>query len=70
MLSDNGACNISIGQFVEYYNHFQYHKSLDNVAPANVYLGRQEAVLKRRREIKLKTIRQRRQEYIAQKLTG
>jgi transposase InsO family protein len=40
MLSDNGACNISIGQFVEYYNHFQYHKSLDNVAPANVYLGR------------------------------
>ena len=60
----------AISQFVEYYNHFRYHESLENVTPADVYLGRQEAILKRRREIKLKTIRQRRQEYIAQKLTG
>jgi putative transposase len=60
----------AISQFVEYYNHFRYHESLENVTPADVYLGRQEAILIRRREIKLKTIRQRRQEYIAQKLTG
>ncbi len=44
----------AIGQFVEYYNHFRYHESLENVTPADVYLGRQEAILKRRKEIKAK----------------
>jgi hypothetical protein len=33
-------------------------------------MGRQEAILKRRSEINLRTITQRRKEYIAQKLTG
>jgi putative transposase len=60
----------AISQFVEYYNHFRYHESLENVTPADVYLGRQDVILKRRKEIKLKTIRQRRQQFIAQKLTG
>jgi putative transposase len=60
----------AIDQYVKYYNHFRYHESLENVTPADVYFGRQEAILKRRKEIKLQTIRQRRLEYITQKLTG
>lgn len=60
----------AIHQFVEYYNHFRYHESLENVTPADVYIGRQETILKGRRQIKLRTITQRRKEYIAQKLTG
>ena len=36
------------------------HESLGNVAPADVYLGRAEAILKTRKEIKAKTIEKRR----------
>ena len=71
---DNYYCpedlNEAIAQFVEYYNNFRYHESLDKVTPADVYMGRQEAILKRRSEINLRTITKRRKEYIAQKLTG
>jgi hypothetical protein len=28
-----------VGEFVAYYNHEQYHKSLSNVTPTDVYFG-------------------------------
>ncbi len=49
-----------IASFVEYYNHQRYHESLDNLTPADVYFGRQKEVLGKRKEIKIRTLEQRR----------
>jgi putative transposase len=50
----------AIADFVVYYNHERYHESLDNVTPADVYFGRQEAVLTQRELIKQQTLLERR----------
>ena len=39
--------------FVEYYNHERYHEALENLTPADVYAGKSEEVLTRRKQIKL-----------------
>jgi len=49
-----------IAAFVEHYNHRRYHESLDNLTPADVYLGRGQAILLERERIKRDTIKQRR----------
>ena len=46
--------------FVEHYNHCRYHESLDDRTPADVYFGRAQTILNTRREIKRKTVEQRR----------
>ena len=51
----------AIAAFVEYYNHERYHESLENLTPADVYFGRVEEVQDKRKEIKQKTLKQRRQ---------
>ena len=43
-------------RFVGYYNHERFHESLDNLTPAEVYYGREQAILKHREKIKLKTL--------------
>ncbi len=48
--------------FVESYNHERYHESLDNLTPADVYAGKSEEVLTRRKQIKLDTLRKRKQQ--------
>ena len=55
-----GQLELSIGEFVEYYNNQRYHESLDNLTPVDVYFGRGPAILKWRETIKRKTIEQRR----------
>jgi putative transposase len=45
---------------VAHYNHARYHKSLDNVTPADVYFGRAKDVLLERERIKRRTIANRR----------
>jgi hypothetical protein len=50
-----------------YYNNERYHESLDNVAPSDVYFGRQYAVLSERSKIKRRTMERRKKEYLAQK---
>ena len=54
------AGEVGIEAFVEYYNHERYHESLSNVTPADVYFGRDKAILREREKIKKQTIRQRR----------
>ncbi len=46
----------AIEEFIEYYNHKRYHEALDNITPADVYYGRREQILARRKEVKRKTL--------------
>ena len=55
-----GDLERQIGAFVAYYNNQRYHESLNNVTPADVYFGRDKAILRGRQKIKKQTIRQRR----------
>jgi transposase InsO family protein len=57
----------ALKDFVSYYNNERYHESLDNVTPADVYYGRQYAVLTERSKIKRRTMERRKKEYVAQK---
>jgi putative transposase len=52
----------AIGSFVDYYNHQRYHEALDNLTPADVYLGRDEEVKSRREAIKQQTLQNRRRQ--------
>ena len=56
-----------IGAFVDYDNTERYHESLNNLTPADVYNGRGQTVLNRRRRIKQKTLAERRRLYYRQK---
>jgi putative transposase len=57
----------ALRDFVAYYNNERYHESLDNVTPADVYFGRQHAVLTERDQIKRLTMKRRKKEYFASK---
>ena len=61
-----GELERQVAAFVDHYNHGRYHESLDNVAPADVYFGRAEAMLFERKRIKRQTIQNRRLEHHAQ----
>lgn len=55
-----GDLKAQIKAFVDHYNHQRYHESLNNVTPADVYFGRDKAILKQRERIKQKTLETRR----------
>jgi transposase InsO family protein/transposase-like protein len=55
-----GDLERAVADFVEHYNHRRYHESLDNLTPADVYFGRGQRILERRKHIKRRTIEQRR----------
>jgi transposase InsO family protein len=56
-----------ISAFVDYYNTERYHESLKNLTPEDVYTGRGQTVLNRRRRIKQKTLAERRRLYYQRK---
>ena len=60
-----GDLERQVAAFVEHYNHGRYHESLGNLTPADVYLGRGEAILLERERIKRKTIANRRLQHHA-----
>ena len=45
-----------------------HHRTKKNLTPADVYFGRSEQILEKRRQIKSDSIRKRRQFYFQQKL--
>jgi putative transposase len=55
-----GDLEAQIAAFVAHYNHQRCHESLDNLTPADVYLGRGPAILLAREKIKRETIQRRR----------
>jgi len=61
-----GDLERAVADFVEHYNHRRYHESLDNLTPADVYSGCGPRILKRREQIKRRTIEQRRRQHFSQ----
>jgi hypothetical protein len=57
-----------IQEWVNYYNHYRYHESLDNLTPADVFFGRKQEKLLQREKIKQLTLIKRRKSYISQQL--
>ena len=43
-----------ISEWVDYYNNFRYHESLNNITPRDKYDGLEEKILRKRRKIKKK----------------
>ena len=60
-----GDLERAVAAFVEHYNHHRNHESLDNLTPADVYFGRDQRIINARREIKRKTIAERRRLHFA-----
>jgi len=59
-----GDLERAVASFVDHYNHRRYHESLDNLTLPDVYFGRGTRILKRRDDIKRRTIEQRRRQHI------
>ncbi|AFL97922.1 transposase [Ornithobacterium rhinotracheale DSM 15997] len=53
----------AIDKFVQYYNSQRYHEALNNLTPEDVYLGRQDQILKLRKQVKINTLNQRKLNY-------
>jgi putative transposase len=49
----------AIAEFVDYYNYRRYHKALGNVTPDDVFLGRRDSILAKRKEVQTQTLRRR-----------
>ncbi len=51
----------AIRGFINYYNYRRYHEGLGNITPYDVYSGRYLTVMEKRKEVKNKTIAERRE---------
>jgi transposase InsO family protein len=50
----------TIRGFIEYYNYKRYHEGLRNVTPYDVYTGKRHEIIRRRKEVKERTLAERR----------
>ena len=61
-----GDLERQVEAFVSYYNNHRYHESLGNLTPADVYFGRDQTIIERRRRIKQDTMKKRRLAHLRQ----
>jgi putative transposase len=40
-----------VNAFVDYYNHQRYHESMSNLTPADVYFGKSESLLAKKKAV-------------------
>jgi transposase InsO family protein len=50
----------AIRAFIEYYNYRRFHEGLGNVTPYDVYTGRHLEIIQKRKEVKSRTLLERR----------
>ena len=50
----------AVTEFAHWYNHERYHEAIGNVQPIDMYKGRAEEILARRKEVQAKTFEERR----------
>ena len=62
-----GELERELQRFVNHYNHERVHESLQNLTPADVYMGRGRMVLTRRERIKRQTLKLRKQQNLGRK---
>jgi len=52
----------------DFNNNHRYHESLQNLTPADVYFGRDQKKLEKRKSVKMKTMKMRRKQHQLQRL--
>ncbi len=62
-----GDLEIKLGEFINDYNTRRYHESLNNLTPEDVWCGRGQSILDRRRKIKEETLKLRKRLYFQKK---
>jgi len=63
-----GELRTRLAGFIDYYNNNRYHESLDNITPADVYNGRSQEILNKRKQTKQLTLKNGRKKYLIEKI--